>query len=478
MLGNVSSLYGSAYNQYGALGALPGVGRASRLGGASSVSSLNRQESSYQVKLSAYGKLQSAMDTFKTALSSFKSAGDAAPFKAASDEEKTLKAKVGKEASGAGQYDVNVTQLAKAQTLTSGVVADKDATIVGTGSITLQTGAYNAGTNTFTPADGGKTLTISAGNGTLSGIANAINAAGAGVKASVVQSGGGYQLSLTSTQTGTDNTIKLTVADNDGGSGDLAGLSAFAFDPTAGPSGYGKNLTETAAAQNAQLTVNGTGVVSQSNTVNTAAAKGVTLDIAATGSATVKVARDAEAYTASAQKFVEAYNALQKSVNELSSASRQNISPPLASDGLTAKLSGEVRDTVAQASYGYGNNKVTLSGAGITQSSDGTLALDKDKLQSAFAANPDAAAALLANTADRLSNTVTRATGANSELQYTTRTLNKVLQGVQTQKSLLHNYSAAQSYFGLPAQPPLTSYISKANTGAQAGRYMQVSELF
>lgn len=478
MLGNVSSRYGSAYNQYGALGALQGVGQVSRLGGGSTVSSLNRQESSYQVKLSAYGKLQSAMDTFKTALGGFKSAADAAPFKASSSEEKTLKAKAAKEATGAGQYDVNVTQLAKAQTLTSGVVADKDATIVGTGSITLQTGAYNAGTNTFTPADSGRTLTISAGDGTLSGIANAINAAGAGVKASVVQSGGGYQLSLTGTQTGTDNTIKLTVADNDGGSGDLAGLSALAFDPVAGPSGYGKNLTEAVAAQNAQLTVNGTNVVSQSNTVNTAAAKGVTLDLAATGSATVKVARDAEAYTASAQKFVEAYNALQKSVKELSSASLQNISPPLASDGLTAKLSGNVRDAVAQASYGYGNNKVTFSSVGITQSSDGTLALDKDKLQSAFAANPDAAAALLANTADRLSNTVTRASGANSELQYATRTLNKALQGVQNQKSLLQNYSAAQSYFGLPAQPPLTSYISKANTGAQAGRYMQVSELY
>jgi flagellar hook-associated protein 2 len=478
MLGNVSSLYGSAYNQYGALGALPGVGGLPRAGSSSPVSSLNRQESSYQVKLSAYGKLQSAMESFKTALGGFKSASDAAPFKAASSEEKTLTAKAGKETTSAGQYDVNVAQLAKAQTLTSGVVADKDATIIGTGSITLQTGAYNAGTNTFTPAGSGKTLTISAGTGTLSGVASAINAADAGVKASVVQGSGGYQLSLTSTRTGTDNTIKLTVADNDNTSSDLAGLSALAFDPAAGPSGYGKNLTETGTAQNAQLTVNGASVVSQSNTVSASAAKGVTLNLAATGSATVNVARDAEAFAATAQKFVDAYNALQKSVKALSSASLQNISPPLASDRLTANLSNEVGDVVAQAAYGYGNNKVTLSSVGIAQGSNGTLALDKDKLQSAFASSPDAAAALLANAADRLSNVVTRASGTDSGLGYATRTLNKALQGVQNQKSLLQNYSSGQTYFGLPAQPSLTSYIPKANASAQAGRYMQVSELF
>ena len=339
MLGNLSSLYGNAYNQYGALGALPAVGLLSQLGSgrsASSVSTLNRQESSYQVKLSAYGKLQSALDTFNSALSGFKSAGDAAPFKATSSTESTLTAKASKDVTAAGTYSVNVNQLAKAQTLTSGVYADKDSTIVGTGSINLQIGNYNANTNTFTPADngGGKTVSIRAANGTLSGIANAINAADAGVKASVVQANGGYQLSLTSTKTGADNSIKLAVSDSDNTNGDLAGLSALAFNPTAGPSGYNRNLTETVAAQNAQLTVNGASVTSQSNAV-TSAVSGATLNLVATGTATVNVARDSEAFAASAQKFVDAYNALQKSVSSLSSASSLNSTPPLANDGLT-----------------------------------------------------------------------------------------------------------------------------------------------
>ncbi len=476
MLGNISSLYGNAYNQYGVLSTLSGVGQFSRLGSGTPVSGLNRQESSYQVKLSAYGKLQSGMDTFKSALSSFKDAQDAAPFKATSSTEKTLTAKASKETSDAGSYSIDVTQLAKAQTLASGVYADKDSTIVGTGSITIQTGGYNANTNTFTPASSGKTVSIDASGGTLSGIANAINAADAGVKASVVQAGGGYQLSLTSNKTGTDNSIKLSVTDNDGGNADLSGLSAFAFNPAAGPSGYDKNLNQTVAAQNAQLTVNGVAVTSQSNEVGSAVG-GVTLSLAASGTATVNVARDSEAFAASAQKFVEAYNTLQKGVSELSSASLRNTNPPLASDGLTAKLVDEVRNTVAQASYGFGNERTTLSGIGITQQSDGTLSLDKDKQQGAFAANPDNSTKLLANTADRLTNSVIRATGANSELQYTTRGLNKALQSVQNQKSLLQNYTA-QIYYGLPAQPPLSSYISSANPAALAGRYTQVSELY
>ena len=478
MLGNLSSLYSNAYNQYGALAGLQGLGRFFQLGSGSSVSTLNRQESSYQVKLSAYGKLQSALDTFKSALSGFKSAQDAAPFKATSSADGTLTAKASKDVAAAGSYSVNVSQLAKAQTLASGVYTDKDSTIVGTGSITIQTGAYNANTNTFTPADlsGGQTISISASNGTLSGIANAINASGAGVKASVVQAGGGYQLSLTSTKTGVDNSVKLAVSDSDNTHGDLAGLSAFAFNPTAGPSGYNKNLTESVAAQNAQLTVNGTAVTSQSNAV-TSAVSGVTMNLAATGTVTVGVARDADAFSVAAQKFVDAYNALQSSVAELSSASSMNFNPPLENDGLTAKVDSEVRNTVAQASYGFGNDRTTLADIGISKRSNGALALDKAKLQSAFAEKPDYAAQLLANTADKLSSTVTQTIGSNSELQFTTRSLNRALQSMQSKKALLQNYTA-QTYFGLPSQPSLSSYISKTNSRALAGRYSQISGLY
>lgn len=466
------SLYGSAYNQYGASSAIGGLGNVSTLGGIGKVSSLSQQSSSYQVKLSNYGKLQSALDTFKGALSTFKSAQDVAPFKAASSATDTLAAKASGDASAAS-YSVKVTQLAKVQTLTSRIYADKDSTIVGTGTITLQTGNYNAVNNTFS-ADSkiaSKTISISASDGTLSGIANAINAAGANVKARVVQASGGYQLSLTSTQSGTDNTIKLGVADNDTTSGDLAGLSALAYDPTAGPSGYNKNLTETVAAQNAQLTVDGNSFSSQSNTV-TGAAAGLTLELAATGSSTVSVARDAETFGSSAQKFVDAYNALQKTVSGISGGAVTS-----AEDGVVARVGSELRNVVTKASTGYGLDQATLANLGITRQSDNTLTLDKTRLQTAFAANPDNASKLIASAATSLSATATRLTDSSSELQIVSRGLNRALQNVQNQYAIQQN-SSSQSYFGLPvSQLQLSDYIPKFNTQAMANRYAQVSAL-
>lgn len=470
------SLYGSAYNQYGALNALGGASSVSTLGSVGRVSSLSQQSSSYQVKLSNYGKLQSALDTFKGALGAFKSAQDVAPYKATSSVAGTLTAKASGDASAAA-YSVKVTQLAKAQTLTSRVYADKDSTIVGTGTITLQTGSYNADNNTFSAdskADskaGSKTISISASGGTLSAIVNAINAAGANVKASVVQASGGYQLSLTSTQTGTNNTVKLGVSDNDTTNADLAGLSALAYDPTAGPTGYNKNLTETVAAQNAQLTVDGTSFGSQSNTV-TGAVAGLTLELAATGSTTVSVARDAEAFGTSAQKFVDAYNALQKTISGLSGGTATS-----SEDGVVARVGSELRNIVTKASTGYGLDQTTLANLGITRQSDNTLTLDKTRLQAAFAASPENASKLVASTATSLATTATRLTGSSSELQYVSRGLNRALQNVQNQYAILQNYSS-QSYFGLPvSQSQLSDYIPKFNTQAMANRYTQVSAL-
>lgn len=466
------SLYGSAYNQYGALSAIGGATSVSTLGSVGRVSSLSQQSSSYQVKLSNYGKLQSALDTFKGALGNFKSAQDVAPFKVTSSATDTLTAKASGDASAAS-YSVKVTQLAKAQTLTSRVYADKDSTIVGTGTITLQTGSYNADNNTFSADSkvGSKTISIYASDGTLSGIAKAINAAGANVKASVVQASGGYQLSLTSTQSGTDNTIKLGVSDNDATNADLAGLSALAYDPTAGPSGYNKNLTETVAAQNAQLTVDGTSFSSQSNTV-TGAAAGVTFALAATGSATVSVARDSEAFGTSAQKFVDAYNALQKTISGISGGTATS-----AEDGVVARVSNELLNTEAKASTGYGLDQTTLANLGISRQSDNTLTLDKTRLQAAFAANPENASKLIASAATSLSTTATRLTASSSELKVVSRGLNRALQNVQNQY-LIQQSSSSQNYFGLPvSQSQLSDYIPKFNTQAMANRYAQISAL-
>jgi Flagellar capping protein len=484
----------SAISQYSTLYSLAGLSQTNPLSsvysldsqrgmGASTTSlySVGRQEDSYKVKLSGYGQLKSSFDTFQKALDTLNSSQEVSPFKATSSKESVLTAATSKDVKAAGTYSVNVTQLATAQTLKSGTVADADSTIVGSGSLKIQVGAYNSNLNTFTAGESAEvTVNISTGNGTLGSIANAINNADAGVKASVVAAtGGGYQLQLTATDSGTENTVKVAAFDTSGTQQTgTTGLGQLAFDPTAAV-GSGKNLTETTVAQNALLTVDGKEVVSQSNTVSDAI-NGVSLSLAATGATavTVNVNRDVAAFEASAKKFVESFNALQKTVNTLSRRSPENANPPLASDAVSARLTSQVREAITTATTGFGTSRVTLSDLGITRKADNTLALDTTKLQSAFNANPEGATTLLANTAQKVSDIITRGTGATSELKFATQNIERSIQGLQTQRAVLQDYSTV-SAFGMSASSDysLFTYMFSSGTASSIARYTGVYQL-
>ena len=132
-----------------------------------------------------------------------------------------------------------------------------------------------------------------------------------GVTATIVNDGSGtpYRLALTSSSSGASNSFKITTSGGDGTIDSLLG-----YDP-AGT----QNLTQTLAAQNADLTVNGIAITSASNTVSEAI-QGVTLtlkNITATP-ASLTVARDTTAINTAASGFVEAYNALASQIKSRS----------------------------------------------------------------------------------------------------------------------------------------------------------------
>ncbi len=486
-IGQYSSMYSSLYGLTGlsqtnplssvySLGSQLGVGAS-----ATSLYTISRQEESYQVKLSSYGQLKSSFETFQTALDALNTGQEVSPYKATSSTESVLTAAASKDVKAAGTYSVNVTQLATAQTLKSGTVADADSTILGGGSLKIQVGTYNANLNTFSAGESKEvTVTIGTGNGTLGGIANAINNANAGVKASVVAAtGGGFQLQLTATNSGTENTVKVSAFDTFGAQQTgTTGLGQLAFDPTAAV-GSGKNLTQTTAAQNALLTVDGTDVVSQSNTVS-GAINGVTLSLATTGATavTVDVNRDVAAFETSAKKFVEAFNTLQTTVNTLSRRSVENTNPPLANDSVSARLTNQVREAITTATTGFGTSRVTLADLGITRKADNTLALDTTKLQSAFNANPEGATTLLANTAQTVSDIVTRGTGATSQLNFATQNIERSIQGLQTQRAVLQDYTNLTA-FGMSATSDysLFTYMFSSGTAASIARYTGIYQL-
>ncbi|MHB9119651.1 MAG: flagellar filament capping protein FliD [Burkholderiales bacterium] len=485
MLSSISSTYGGLYNYAGLYGTSPlsSVYAASGQSGfgaaAPSLYNLGQQAESYQVKLSGYGQLRSAADTLNAALDKLKTNAGVAPYKATSSSEAVLTATASAGVASAGTYSVAVSQLATAQTLTSAPVADANSTIVGSGSLTIRVGSYNSSQNTFSPGTSPDvTVNIATGNGTLGGIASAINNAKAGVKATIVQAqGGGYQLQLTASNTGTDNTVKITAKD---ASGNLlltnAGLGQLSFDPTV-TAANGKNLSET-AAQNALLTVDGKPIISQSNAVSYGI-DGVTLNLAATGTSAVQVGvnRDATAFSASVKGFVDAYNSFQKSVSDLSNVTSTSANPPLPNDALTAQLGKSVSEAVKRAAAGFGNARLSFADLGVVRQTDGSLTLDSSKLQSAFSANPDSATALVSSAANKLSSVLASNTASTSALQYTTQALQRSIQSVNTNKSVLQNYSSPSSFFGQPFQYSQFSYLlsSIALNGVQ--RYSQVSKL-
>ncbi|HGW8158766.1 TPA: flagellar filament capping protein FliD, partial [Escherichia coli] len=217
----------------------------------STLTPISKQQSSYTAKLSAYGTLKSALESFQTANTALNKADLFTATSTTSSSSAFSATTTG--SAIAGKYTISVSQLAQAQTLTTkNSQKDSKAAIATSDSVlTIQQG-------------GGKdpvTIDISAGNSSLSGIRDAINNAKAGVSASIINVGNGeYRLSITANDTGSNNAMKLSV------SGDSALESFMGYNGTPGDSSNG--MIESVTAQNAKLTVNNVEIENSSNTIS------------------------------------------------------------------------------------------------------------------------------------------------------------------------------------------------------------------
>src|SRR5690606_519830 len=139
-----------------------------------------------------------------------------------------------------------------------------------------------------------------------------INSAKVGVSASVINTGNGFQLVMTSEKTGKDNAIEISVVDDDGTSTDASGLSQLAFNADA------QSLAEKVEATDAVFTINGVEIKRSTNTIDDAI-NGLTFNLTdtVTSPATVKVGQDADAIAGRVQDFVDKFNEIQKIINEV-----------------------------------------------------------------------------------------------------------------------------------------------------------------
>jgi flagellar hook-associated protein 2 len=241
------------------------------------------------------------------------------------------------------------------------------------------TTAFGLGTLTLTKSDG-STVPInpvdSDGDGTISlaDAVTAINASGAGVTASAVNTGAGFQLSLASTATGA--------------------ASSFSLAGSSGTVGF----TVLNQAQNAQITLGSGGptpttITSPTNTFSDVlSGTSFTVSQQAT-TATITVTSDPDAVAGKVQAVVSAANAVLAKI-AANTDSTTGSTAPLKGDFSLTSLAGQVLDAVSSM---VGTSVLDANGQPITSSAgsnglqltkDGKLTFDASAFKTAFAANP------------------------------------------------------------------------------------------
>jgi flagellar hook-associated protein 2 len=372
------------------------------------LTALQKKEASYQAKLSAFGTLSGALGAFQSALSSLNNQSTFQSLTATAADSSIFTAAATPKAS-AGSYNVNVTQLAQAQTISSGGQSSMTATI-GSGTATTLTFEFGTITGgkllngqyvndpaatppapTFAqdPNQATGTVTIDNTNNSLQGIRDAINKANIGVTASIVSDGSAtpYHLVITSNKTGATSSMKIAVQ-----GAEPALTNMLAYDP-AGT----QNMTQNSAAQSTALTVNGIAVTSPTNTVN-GAIDGVTLNVSKVGSSSLSVARNTSTVQSAVSSFVKAYNDLQSTIQKLSSydpATKQ--AGILLGDSSVRNVDSQLRKMMSSVATGSNSNLKTLSQAGISIDKSGVMSLDTAKLSTAMNNNMTDVAALFSS---------------------------------------------------------------------------------
>lgn len=345
---------------------------------------ITTQQSSNSAKLTAYGTLKSAVEKFQTANTAL---NDANLFKSTTATSSTEDLTVATTAGGsAGKYIISVTQLAQAQSLTTKSVS----------TATDKQGTPGADSRTLVINQPGREkpleIKLTDDQTSLNGMRDAINNANGGVSASIVKvDDKNFQLVLTSSETGVDNAMTISVT------GDAKLNDMLGYDSTSSTNG----MTQLVKPQNALLTVNNIAIERDSNTI-TDAPQGLTLTLTKeVKDATVTVTKSNDEATTAIKAWVDAYNSMLDTFSsltkytEVEAGEDQNASNgALLGDNVIRSIQSGIRGkfTAGDGSSAY----KTLTEIGVSQDpATGKLKIDDDKLDKALTKNSVATQQLL-----------------------------------------------------------------------------------
>lgn len=367
--------------------------------------------------ISAIGNFRSLIASLQTAAKGLLpgtggAASTLAKLSATSGDDKAFTASAGAKAV-AGTYTVEVLSLATAGKQSSGVYASA-AAVLGNGDVTLSAGGRNF------------TVTLTDGANTLADLRDKINAAtdNTGVGATIVNDevGGGVRLVLSSRETGTANAVSL--------------------------SSTLLTTTESQAATDAVVKVDGYTTTSASNSVTTAV-DGLTLNLvkAEPGTTnTLTVATDAKSSEAAVATFVNAYNNLVKFINtQTRYDAATDTAGLLLGDASVRTATQAIRSVIGGANEEAGTYQ-TLAALGITTSGDGTLTSDPAKFSKALSTDLASVQRLFAGEnglATRLDAVAKQLLGDEGSIKARTDGLNARIKDLDKQKIAVDTRIAA-----------------------------------
>lgn len=356
-------------------------------------------QNSYESKISAWGQISSSLDALNKSIKPLQ--GDA--FHAVNVSSNKAFTATATSGAIADSHSVTVSQLAtshkiKTQPLDSDQTADSQLGKDGNGSRTV----------VIEQKDGSEMrVELKDDETSLNQIAKAINKEDGDVHASVQNTDEGPQLVLTSKTTGTDGEMKVWVE------GDETLDNVLNF----GDPAKEKGMKSVAAAQDAQLIVDGSSYTRSSNTIDDILT-GVTFELKEVSekdpsdptklkAETLSLTPDMTQYKTSIQNFVTEYNAL---INQTTASSKyvpsdssgltnNDVQKPSSENGALmgdSMLRGLVNETRTAVNGVYGENGAeyrSLADIGITiDPKTGLMTLSEDKLDAAIANDPDAVA--------------------------------------------------------------------------------------
>jgi flagellar hook-associated protein 2 len=342
---------------------------------------LRSEASRLQTQVSAFGQLQSRLSALRDAAGRLT---DTATWNMATASSSNPQA-VGVSVNGAaapGSYSLRVDQLATGQAVATAATFASPSATLGSGTLRIELGRFGAGSEAEESGSTGVDIVIEPGANSLSAVRDRINAASAGVMASIVNDVSGSRLVIRSRETGAENAFRIQVLnDDDGNAADGAGLSALAYDPQ----GFSA-MTRTLAASNARATIDGLAVESSGNTLN-GVIPGLNLTLLRAGPdpVDVVVGQDTERLRKVVTDFADAYNSVVNLLREqMRFDATSKVAGPLQGDRTGSMLVGQLRGLLT-ANGGTSASFAALRDVGFDMTTDGTVKVNTGKLDAALA---------------------------------------------------------------------------------------------